>query len=82
MNRPDPSPFFTDLQQKLKAFAESSPAKDIEKNARAFGASMATRLDLVPREELDSALRQLEAARIKLDELEKRIASLEKPPSA
>jgi ubiquinone biosynthesis accessory factor UbiK len=77
MNRPDPSAFFTELQQKLKTLAENSPAKDIEKNARAFGASMASRLDLVPREELDAALRQLGAARLKLDELEKRIAALE-----
>ena len=77
MNRPDPPTFFTDLQQKLKALAENSPAKDIEKNARAFGASMASRLDLVPREELDAAMRQLSTARVKLEALEKRVAVLE-----
>lgn len=70
-------PFFQELQAKLKQLAENSPAKDLEKNARALAASMASRLELVPREELNAALAQLEAARVKLDALEARVAALE-----
>jgi ubiquinone biosynthesis accessory factor UbiK len=69
--------FFQELQDKLRQLAENSPAKDIEKNAKAFAASVASRMDLVPREELDAALRQLDAARQKLDALEARVAALE-----
>jgi BMFP domain-containing protein YqiC len=75
-------PFLKELQDKLKQFAEHSPAKDIEKNAKAMAASMASRLDLVPREELDAALRQLDAARKKLDELEARVVALEQARKA
>lgn len=70
-------PFFQELQDKLKQLAQNSPAKDFEKNAKAMMSSMATRLELVPREELDAALRQLDITRQKLDALEARIASLE-----
>lgn len=72
-----PSSFLNDLQQRLKALAESSPAKDVEKNLKALLGSAATRLDLVPREELDAALRQLQATRDKLAALEARVAKLE-----
>jgi ubiquinone biosynthesis accessory factor UbiK len=41
--------FFQELQDKLKQLAEHSPAKDIEKNAKALAASVAGKLDLVPR---------------------------------
>jgi ubiquinone biosynthesis accessory factor UbiK len=69
--------FFQELQDKFKQLAENSPAKDIEKNAKALAASVAGKLDLVPREELDAALRQLDAARLKLDALEARVTALE-----
>jgi ubiquinone biosynthesis accessory factor UbiK len=77
MNPPDPSQFFNDLQQKLKELAENSPAKDIEKNMRAFASGVATKMDLVPREEFDALQAQLSAARTKLAELEQRLTALE-----
>jgi BMFP domain-containing protein YqiC len=72
-----PSSVFSDLQQRVKTLLENSPAKDVEKNLRALMASAAARLDLVPREELDAALRQLQATRDKLAALEARVAALE-----
>ncbi|MBU6437441.1 MAG: accessory factor UbiK family protein [Betaproteobacteria bacterium] len=72
-----PQSFLNDLQQRLKALADSSPARDVEKNVKALLGSAAARLDLVPREELDAALRQLQATREQLAALEARVAKLE-----
>jgi BMFP domain-containing protein YqiC len=74
---PTPAAVLEQLQQGLQRLSEVGPARDFEKNARALLASAATRLDLVPREEFDAALAQLQAARIKLHALEQRIAALE-----
>lgn len=72
-----PQSFLNDLQQRLKALADSSPARDVEKNVKALLGSAAARLDLVPCEELDAALRQLQATREQLAALEARVAKLE-----
>jgi BMFP domain-containing protein YqiC len=74
-------PLLDEIQQRLKALAESAPAKDLEKNAKAVLASVASRMDLVPREELDAALAQLREAQAKLAALEARITALEQAHS-
>jgi ubiquinone biosynthesis accessory factor UbiK len=70
-------PVLNEIQQRLKVLAESAPAKEFEKNAKAVMASMAQRMDLVPREELDAALAQLREAQARLAVLQARIAALE-----
>ncbi len=66
-----------DLSAKLSAAANSSPAKDIEKNMRALLAQGFARLDLVTREEFDVQTQVLSRTREKLTELEARVAELE-----
>jgi BMFP domain-containing protein YqiC len=62
--------FFEEMSSKLSDVVANSPAKDIEKNARAFMAQGFAKLDLVSREEYDVL-----AAR--LEKLEARLAALE-----
>ena len=66
-----------DLSAKLSEAANSSPAKDIEKNMRALLAQGFTKLDLVTREEFDVQSQVLARTREKLTALEVRIAELE-----
>jgi ubiquinone biosynthesis accessory factor UbiK len=66
-----------DLSARLSAAANSSPAKDIEKNMRALLAQGFARLDLVTREEFDVQTQVLARTREKLAELEARVAELE-----
>lgn len=66
-----------DLSAKLSAAANSSPAKDIEKNMRALLAQGFARLDLVTREEFDVQTQVLSRTREKLTELEARVTELE-----
>jgi BMFP domain-containing protein YqiC len=66
-----------DLSAKLSAAANSSPAKDIEKNMRALLAQGFVKLDLVTREEFDVQTQVLSRTREKLTELEARVAELE-----
>lgn len=69
--------FFEELSAKLSAAANSSPAKDIEKNMRALLTQGFAKLDLVTREEFDIQTRVLARAREQLTLLEARIAELE-----
>lgn len=68
---------FDELTGKFSELVANSPAKDIEKNARALLAGMFAKLDLVTREEFDVQREILANARAKLAELEARIADLE-----
>lgn len=68
---------FDELGAKLSEIAASSPARDIEKNARALLGSAFGKLDLVTREEFDAQRDLLAHARQRLAELEARVAALE-----
>lgn len=68
---------FEDLSAKLGEVANSSPAKDIEKNMRALLTQGFAKLDLVTREEFDVQTQVLTRTREKLTELEARVAELE-----
>jgi ubiquinone biosynthesis accessory factor UbiK len=70
--------FLDDLSQKMSALLAASPAKDIEKNAKAMLSGMLSRLDLVTREEFDVQTQVLARTREKLLALEARIDALEK----
>jgi BMFP domain-containing protein YqiC len=66
-----------DISSKLSAAANSSPAKDIEKNMRALLTQGFAKLDLVTREEFDVQTQVLARTREKLASLEKLVAELE-----
>ncbi|MGB9094754.1 MAG: accessory factor UbiK family protein [Gallionella sp.] len=66
-----------DLSARLSTAANSSPAKDIERNMRALLAQGFAKLDLVTREEFDVQTQVLARTREKLNELEARVAELE-----
>lgn len=68
---------FDEINQRLKALLEQSPAKDLEKNLRAMLQDLFSRLDLVTREDFDVQSEVLKRTREKLDQLESRIAQLE-----
>lgn len=69
--------FIEDISAKLSAAANSSPAKDFERNARALLAQGFAKLDLVTREEFDVQAQVLARTREKLTALEARVAELE-----
>lgn len=69
--------FIEDIAAKFSALIAASPAKDVEKNARALLAGAFSRLDLVTRAEFDIQRELLERSSAKLAQLEVRIAELE-----
>jgi ubiquinone biosynthesis accessory factor UbiK len=69
--------FFDEISTKLSELVANSPAKDIEKNARALLAQGFSKLDLVTREEFDVHAQMLSRTLEKLAELEARVAALE-----
>jgi BMFP domain-containing protein YqiC len=66
-----------DISSKLNAVANSSPAKDIEKNMRALLTQGFAKLDLVTREEFDVQAQVLARTREKVTALEALVAELE-----
>lgn len=66
-----------EISSRISELIASSPAKDIEKNARALLAGAFTKLDLVTREDFDVQVAMLARTREKLTLLEARVAALE-----
>lgn len=66
-----------ELGSKVSELLANSPARDLEKNARALLASGFSKLDLVTREEFEVQRDVLARTREKLAELEQRVAQLE-----
>jgi BMFP domain-containing protein YqiC len=66
-----------DLAARLSALLAASPARDVEKNARALLGGAFARLDLVTRDEFDIQRELLARARERLAQLEARVAELE-----
>ncbi|MFT3734912.1 MAG: accessory factor UbiK family protein [Rhodocyclaceae bacterium] len=66
-----------DFGKQLSELVANSPARDIERNARALFGSMASRLDLVSREEFEVQRTLLQRASERLATLEARVAELE-----
>ncbi|MFA9275108.1 MAG: accessory factor UbiK family protein [Candidatus Aquirickettsiella gammari] len=73
----EPNQFFNDMQTKMQQVLENSPAKDLEKNVKAFMSQGFAKLDLVTREEFDIQADVLAKTRSKLEALEARVAELE-----
>jgi BMFP domain-containing protein YqiC len=74
----DKAPFLDELQSRLTTLLAQTPATDLQKNLKALLAQQFARLELVTREEFDTQSKVLARARAKLDELEQRLAELEK----
>jgi BMFP domain-containing protein YqiC len=68
---------FEALQGRLSHLLESTPARDIERNAKAALGGALSRLDLVTREEFDLQGRLLQRAQEQLAALTERVARLE-----
>lgn len=70
--------FLNELNRKVAELMAASPAKDVEKNLRALLSSAFSRLDLVTREEFDVQQEVLGRTRDKLQQMETRVAEMEK----
>lgn len=70
--------YLDQLNRKVAELIAASPAKDVEKNLRALLSSAFSRLDLVTREEFDIQQQVLGRTREKLQQMEVRVAELEK----
>jgi BMFP domain-containing protein YqiC len=66
-----------EISRRLSELVAATPAKDVEKNARAMLSSLFARLDLVTREEFDVQREVLARARERLAVLESRVSQLE-----
>ncbi len=71
--------FLDDLQQRLAALVEGTPAADVQRNLKALLSQQFAQLELVTREEFDAQVRVLARTREKLQDLERRLAELESP---
>jgi BMFP domain-containing protein YqiC len=76
----DKTSFLDDLQSRVSELVRQTPAADMQKNLKALLTQQFARLELVTREEFDTQAKVLARARLKLDELELRIAELERRP--
>ena len=70
-----------DFGAKTSALLANSPARNIEKNAKAAISGVFAKLDLVTREEFDVQAQVLARTREKLTQLEARVEALEKARS-
>lgn len=66
-----------EISARISEMIAASPAKDIQKNARALLVSAFARLDLVTRDDFDVQVAMLARTREKLTALEARVAALE-----
>jgi len=66
-----------ELNARMTAFLQQTPAADVQKNLKAMLSSTFSRLDLVTREEFDIQQQVLARTREKLAALEARLAELE-----
>jgi ubiquinone biosynthesis accessory factor UbiK len=71
-----------DIGNKMSALLANSPARDLEKNAKAAVSGLLAKLDVVTREEFDIQSQVLARTREKLKELEARVTALEQARSA
>ncbi len=67
-----------EMQSKVSDAIKQTPAKDLEKNVRGLMTQGFQKLDLVTREEFDIQTQVLAKTRAKLEELEAKVAALEK----
>lgn len=69
--------FLDDLQARVLALLQQTPAADVQKNLKALLMQQFARMDLVTRDEFDTQAQVLARTREKLERLERRLAQLE-----
>ena len=69
--------FLDDLQQRVTALLQQTPAADLQKNLKALLTQQFARLDLVTREQFDVQSELLANAQAQLAALERRVVELE-----
>lgn len=69
--------FLDDLQRRVSALLENTPAADLQKNLKALLAQQFAKMDLVTRDEFDVQSQVLARTREKLEQLEQRLAAFE-----
>lgn len=77
-----PSDVFNDIKARVGDLLKNSPVKDVERNMKAMLTQGFAKLDLVTREEFDTQAQVLARTRVRLEELEKRVAELEQKLAA
>lgn len=77
MTMNDKSNFLNDMQTRFTELLRQSPAKDLEKNAKALLTQGFAKLDLLTREEFDIQAQVLARTRERVEALEARVAALE-----
>jgi len=73
----DKASFLDELQSRLNALLDQTPAADLQKNLKALLTQQFARLELATREEFDIQTKVLARTRAQLEDLERRIATLE-----
>ncbi|HEY6598463.1 MAG TPA: accessory factor UbiK family protein [Pseudomonadales bacterium] len=73
----DKAPFLDELQSRLTALLDQTPAADLQKNLKVLLTQQFARLELATREEFDIQTKVLARTRAQLEDLEQRIAALE-----
>jgi BMFP domain-containing protein YqiC len=74
----DKTSFLDELQDRVTAVIQQTPAADLQKNLKALLTQQFARLELVTRDEFDTQSKVLARTRSRLEELERRIAELER----
>jgi hypothetical protein len=74
--------FLDDLQARVTALLQDTPAAELQRSLKALLAQQFARMELVTRDDLDVQARVLARSREKLEALEARVAALEGPASA
>lgn len=69
--------FLEELQSRLLALLQQTPAADLQKNLKALLTQQFAKMDLVTRDEFDVQAQVLARTREKLEALERRLAALE-----
>jgi BMFP domain-containing protein YqiC len=69
--------FLEDLQNRVMALLQQTPAADMQKNLKALLTQQFAKMDLVTRDEFDTQTQVLARTREKLERLERRLAQLE-----
>lgn len=77
MDRTDRFAFLDELQARVTALLQQTPAADLQKNLKALLTQQFARMDLVTREEFDTQAQVLARTREKLEALERRLAQME-----
>jgi ubiquinone biosynthesis accessory factor UbiK len=69
--------FLEELQNRVLAMLQQTPAADLQKNLKALLTQQFARMDLVTRDEFDTQAQVLARTREKLERLERRLAEME-----